>query len=299
VFVVIHDNGEADTRSYAHINCITKWPVWFAASSGSFGLDLDFDPFNYANDVNFRNVIATEQDILTHMDPVDSSQMQSMESKYKNYMDWYHARNKANPHEVNTDYYIQRDGFPEHSVFQLSCLDIASKSLTEKLDKIMTLSQCSTRFNTQQITDAHKDYIQNQKNLQWFDSVAEWKQSGKLDEYLLSHSGIQGQILSRILQDCEFLKETSELEQLRWQAWYYRLKGSDWPDCDSEQDFINLPAHIQHELITMFKYQPRFSLDLARARCRSELTDWKNLELDQINDIYQTHKTNFSLPRVV
>lgn len=300
VFIVIHDHGDLDTRSYAHINCITKWPVWFAASSGSFGLELNFDPFNYAQDRNFRNVIATEQNIVTHMDPVDSTQMQRIKHKYKRYVDWYHARNLANPHEVNTDYYIARDRFPVESVFELSCLDIVSESLPDKLNNIMSKSQCSDKFDISQIANGHRDYLQNQKNLQWFDSVHHWKQTGLLDEYLMSHAGIQGQILFRILQDCDLINKDAVTgdnaeEQTRWQAWYYRIRGSDWPACDHEQDFYHLPDWVQQDLVQNYNYQPSIMKEPARAECRLALANWKNLPTDKINSIYQSFKSQFTL----
>ena len=42
-----------------------------------------------------------------------------------------------------------------------------------------------------------------------------------------------------------------------WQIFYQRVRDPQWPDCEREQDFWQLPQWIQQELITEFGYQPR------------------------------------------
>jgi len=42
-----------------------------------------------------------------------------------------------------------------------------------------------------------------------------------------------------------------------WQAFYQRVRGDDWPDCNNERDFDHLPSNIKQELIEVFNYQPQ------------------------------------------
>lgn len=41
-----------------------------------------------------------------------------------------------------------------------------------------------------------------------------------------------------------------------WQEFYQQIRDSSWPDCEHEQDFDQLPKHIQDECINQFGYTP-------------------------------------------
>jgi organic radical activating enzyme len=41
-----------------------------------------------------------------------------------------------------------------------------------------------------------------------------------------------------------------------WVEFYNEIKDPSWPDCNDEGQFDSLPAHIQHECITVFGYTP-------------------------------------------
>ena len=41
-----------------------------------------------------------------------------------------------------------------------------------------------------------------------------------------------------------------------WQEFYYEIKDSSWPACDSESDFMSLPKEIRDECIEVFGYAP-------------------------------------------
>ena len=41
-----------------------------------------------------------------------------------------------------------------------------------------------------------------------------------------------------------------------WQNFYQEIKDPSWPDCDSEDEFWNLPKHIQEEIQQVFNYAP-------------------------------------------
>ena len=300
VFIFVHDNHDPDIRSYGQINCATKWPVFFSAQAATNGKKITFDPFNFSDDINFRNLSAENQVGFLNMYPLDNIVLDQVKSYYTDYLNWLKIRNTYNPHEVNTNQYLFRESFPDNCIFQVSCLDIVSKDFPTILHNILTESQCLSSFDTQKIIPVHQDYIKAQKNLQWFESIRTWRLTGKLDDYLLSHSAIQGMVISQILHDCEWVDKhpttgNDPLGYMKWQAFYYRIKDSSWPDCDHEQDFYLLPKKIQTEIIKNFNYTPQFSTDVQRANCRKALADWKNLSLDDINTIYQSYKNNFSI----
>lgn len=301
VFIVIHDNDDPDIRSYGQINCITKWPVYFSAYYAHQGEDLTFDPFNYATDKNFRNLIATNQSGLQELSPVAGNNLEKIKKEYMQNMAWYHTRNSVNPHEVNQDQYLIKSEFPNHCIFQFNCADIVDNKFISILEKILQDSACSSGFDVSRIQHGHEQYIKAQKNLEWFESIDLWKQTGQLSSYLTSHAGIEGQVVFNILKDCWAIdknikfRQDSGQQHLTWQIFYKNVKDSSWPDCEREQDFDLLPDHVQNELVSNFKYVPLASRDRARAECRRALLDWKNMTLEQINKIYQSYKPDFKI----
>ena len=44
--------------------------------------------------------------------------------------------------------------------------------------------------------------------------------------------------------------------QTQWINFYEQVKGPSWPDCYTEEDFVNLPEHIQRECIDVHGYKP-------------------------------------------
>jgi hypothetical protein len=43
---------------------------------------------------------------------------------------------------------------------------------------------------------------------------------------------------------------------MTWQQFYQQIKDPDWPDCASEDQFVNLPLAIQTECVEIFGYRP-------------------------------------------
>lgn len=54
------------------------------------------------------------------------------------------------------------------------------------------------------------------------------------------------------------ITSNSSDSQTKWLTFYEQIKDSGWPCCEREEDFCLLPAHIQHECINTFGYQPKF-----------------------------------------
>lgn len=288
VFIVIHDGNDSDIRNYGKINCITKWPVFFAAAAATHEVNLTFDPYDYANSLEFRNLVATNKTIMTHMGYVDDNQYQKIKTRYECDLRWYDSRNLVNPHEVNTDYYIKRERFPDSCFFQINCIDIVSEKFPEMLDSILSKTKSSTRWDTSKIINSHKEYVMAQPNIQWFDSINKWRDTGALDQYLMSHSGIQGMVIMNILTELNIIDKDLVAEQKQWQEFYQKIKGKNWPNCDNEQEFFSLPSEIQLEMINDFNYIPKPREDKKLTTCKLQLANWKNLSTEKINSIYQS-----------
>lgn len=292
VFIVIHDKNDLDIRAYGQINCITKWPVFLSAQYAAAGHELPCDPFN-CDDQEFRNLVAQNLVSIDSNIPVDGQQLDNVIVNYKKYQNWYQARHSVNPHEVNEKYYIVRENFPLDSLFQFSCQDVVSDKFPETLRQIFVKSQCSTDYNIDYFKQFHPNYIAAQKNLQWFESIKNWRNTGALDDFLKGHSVIQGLVIREILNNCEFIYPT-ELEIMQWKAFYSDIRDASWPNCRLESDYIFLPEQIRIELQTVFGYCPKQSVDPEKIKCRKLLANWKELTLDEINVIYQNYKNKFN-----
>lgn len=288
VFINIHHNNDEDIDSYGTINCVTKWPTFMEVSlhtktsNSRFysGLPKNFDPYNCSNDIAFRNqVVKTQQKMFRHSNPID---MTKLEATIKNTTDWFKIRNLRQPHEVNETMYVARPDLTDR-IFEINCKSIASQEFISWFRDFMQLSSVSTDWSLDPIIDVHNCYISSQTNLQWFDSIANWKQTGKLDQYLTSHSIIEAQVLATIFKQSQVVLLTSE-QKKQWQTYYTQCKGPDWPDnIENEYEFFDLPDWVQQEII---KHEYKLNFTSAPNLVMAKL-DWENLDTSTINEIYQ------------
>jgi hypothetical protein len=214
--IVIHDNSEMDMINFGTINAITKWPTQFAirAIYELFGPDkklYKFDPFNCADDINFRNLIVEHHSILTRRNnPINHATLKNFVNMEDS---WYRIRNKLQPHEINEETYINpqtyvMDDKYKSNIFELSCLNVVTPQFPDILENILNLSKLSDSYDTSQVRTIHQSFIDSQPNLKWFDSINNWRETGVLDKYLLSHSCIQGMVLKELLEKNANLKDT-------------------------------------------------------------------------------------------
>ena len=105
---------------------------------------------------------------------------------------WYEIRSQAHPHEVNLENYLNLDSFPWDKVHQFSCLDVATKEFPNLLETILTQSNAVSNMTLDYFKQYHPSYIDAQNNLQWFDSIYQWRNHNIVDAYLTSHAVIQG-----------------------------------------------------------------------------------------------------------
>jgi hypothetical protein len=269
IIINIHNNCDSLIDSYGAINSATKWPVMYVAGRVLFGGEpLPHDPFDCSDDILFRNWAV---DNKWGQGPLDFEKINQL---FQRYLDWYQIRNKYQPHEVNDSHYITNFD-SNNRIFEFTCLDIAGPNFLNIFLDLMTRSQCSNNFDLEYVNNFHINYINAQKNLQWFKSVAEWEVTGKLDDYLMSHSIIQARLIALILERSNITWD--------WNIFYNNVRDSSWPDCD-EVNFSTLTNNIQFELTNKFGYAVR----------NPKLLDnnWHTLSLNEINNIYQMSLTN-------
>ena len=289
VFINIHAGNDDLTGSFGTINCITKWPIYLPALLAlnplvsSTPLHKEFDPTNCANDIAFRNWMVLNDDmVFGHNQPLVHTRLQRELQKNR---DWYRARHQAQPHEVNENMYIP-DPDLNNRLFEINCADVSRPEFLQWFDQFMLQSQISDRYNSAHVATIHPSYCAAQTNLQWFDSIDNWKQTGQLDEYLLSHSVIQSQVIGLIFKHSGKMFLTKE-QQDRWISFYFRCRGPSWPDSSlDEYDFFKFPAWLQDEIKTL-GYQ--FNIPGPPIQEIIDL-DWENASLQQINDVYQKYK---------
>lgn len=198
VFIHIHDNNEYDVRAYGDINCITKWPSYMAAISHvnkQFPQSLDFDPFDCADNIQFRNQVVYNSGLLTNTGPLIINELNN---RIQANNTWLSVRNMLQPHEVNSATYNMHQPELTNRIFSLSCADIASPKFLPGLADILAHSGASSEYSMDFVNKNHYKYIDAQPNLQWFPSIQYWRTTGKLTNYLLSHSIIQAWLIINI-----------------------------------------------------------------------------------------------------
>jgi hypothetical protein len=293
IIITINDGTDRVTQSYGRINCVTKWPTFLAAVDNAnnkiFGMHENFDPFDCAHDRLFRNSMVSDVNELTKnvwdftstTAPLD---FENLKKHIATYDDWYRVRNQYQPHEVNESTYLPRVDY-KNRLYQLNITDIPSNKFLSQLQDILTTSRISNNFNLDIVNNYHRDYISTQPNLQWFDSFAHWDQSGELDNYLLSHSIIEAEIIREIMVRCHVRFDFTDSDHERWRSFYGQVSGPDWPTMPLiESGFYQLPDWVKQEILQfgyILKHQGEPNPVMTTL-------DWQNMSLQDINQVYQT-----------
>lgn len=286
VFVSIHNNNDSLVDAYGNINCATKWPTYLDIMSARRKPVYDgFDPYNCSDDRRFRNFLVDRPDFFRHNTPINRNRLEYTLWEQEK---WFEIRNRAQPHEVDESMYVTKVDLTDR-FFELSCQDICTDKFLPWFEQFMQASQVSSDYNLDTVKDNHKNYVQAQPNLQWFNSVEQWKLTGKLDDYLLSHSVIEAHLILEIFRASNIVALTEE-QQLRWTVFYNQHKEFDWPDAPTEHDFFKLPPVIQRNL-TKIAFNSGYKFNLTKKPNFVILSlDWKNMTTSQINDAYQRSK---------
>lgn len=293
VVISINDGNNWLDKSYGRINCVTKWPTMLAAKHASSGQPIvphqGFDPFDCANDRQFRNCMVSDVNALTNnignqcaSSPLDFDLLDLEVARYNN---WYALRNQHQPHEVNEQTYISQLDYTNR-VYEFNIRDIPSNSFLPQLRHILETAEISDNFDLDIVENYHNTYISAQPNLQWFDSVAHWEQTGEVDTYLTSHSIIEAELLREILTRADIQHKRSNIDHDNWRNFYNKVRGPDWPEMPStEAEFFKLPNWVQEEILVTFGYKLEFQI--APDSIMPAL-DWQNMSLKDVNQVYQS-----------
>jgi hypothetical protein len=278
VFINIHADSP-DVMKFGAINSIQKWPTQYEVRKlrRTFSRPelTEYDPFNCANDIKYRNlVVKHDSEVFRYNHPIDYDKL-AVAANYYNL--WYSVRHKLQPQEINTDTYIDPETYLKDNkylstIWELSCRDVASENFPNILDNILNGSQCSSQYNTSHVHGFHHKFTSAQQNLQWFASIDHWRKTGELDQYLLSHSAIQGFVIQEILHNSG-VKNANV-----WKESYHQLKGASWPDVIPDS-FHQLPELVKQEFIDN-GYNPCLPT--------MDTLPWETMTLDQINRAYQS-----------
>ena len=202
IYIIIHHNNDFLQNSFGRINSIIKWPTHLStllAKENEIGrafVHPTFDPYNCANDSEFRNwAVRTEGYYLLAQPPLDHIELKSTIDKQER---WYRARNLAQPHEVNEKYY-NTDFSYAHRIFEIDLGTLFSDKFIPWFDDFMKRSNVSTEFNIEEVKKIAPEYLKEQHTLKWFDSIEQWKRTGRFDNYITSHSIIEAEAIRYML----------------------------------------------------------------------------------------------------
>jgi len=95
--------------------------------------------------------------------------------------------------------------------------------------------------------DVEKDIEYNFQNLIDLAQVNLVKLQNLIDSYKLDCK------ITELIQLSEYFSISQK--NVKWRVWYNSIRDNTWPDCETENNFVNLPYHIQQECIHVFNYK--------------------------------------------
>lgn len=275
-------------REFAVINAVTKWPSFLHAARTQVknkclqNVDgYKFNPFTLQHDMMFRNnAVVYDKELFYSMCAPSVATLSDAAMDYNN---WFAHRNELQPHEVNSEQYINFINLDDR-VFNISNTDIVCDDVLAWLENFVVIASISDNVNLSPSRDYHQSYIDAQNNLQFFRSMAVWISTGKLDSYLTSHAIIQAQVIKLILSKHN-IRYYHENEISRWKLFYVDHKQPDWPDILSKtstpSDIQLLPAHIREFIISTNQIHDYPGGSVTNI----DLLNWKNMTIEQINNV--------------
>jgi hypothetical protein len=276
IVINLHDADDKAWAAYGRINCVTKWPTFMAVTPIFASIHKNFDAFDCANDILFRNYVVEHQPFGSCGSP-DRNLIQQY---LNNYEAWFTVRNHYQPHEVNHDTYPSMPDLKSR-FFDFSLGQILNKDFPGVLKQLIKTTGIIDSINTSPVEQIHERYLEKQLNLQWFESLASWTETGRLDPYLQSHSMIQAELIIRIFDNMG-VGFPSRSKVVNWLYSYNNiLRNKDWPFLWNTDDFYTLPQFIRDELMMrQIDSIPRLPSD-------EFAPQWHTQSLSEINYIYQ------------
>lgn len=299
IFINIHHNNDELQKSFGFIQCGIKWPTFISAycamffSNGLKDIHENFNPYDCKNDRLFRNYIIKNNFFYSNS-PIEYD---ILDKKLKVHERWYSCRNEANPHEVNEDYYLPRLNY-DGRIFEIDLKTLYSELFVEWFDDFMQQSKVSDDYNTTQFKKIAPLYLQYQSNLQWYNSMAMWERTGKVDDYLQSHSIIESEFIRHVFTKTGQIDFFNfNLEKLQYG--YNLIKKDYWPaePPTTIPELFSLDTGIQTDIGKICRdlsvnFVP--AADNARRKpidySSCYLMDWQVSSINDINAVYQRCK---------
>jgi len=296
IIISLHNDNNANIDSYGKINCVTKWPTYIDSvfksvarndltikSAAENFLKNGFDASQCSDNRKFRNFLVNHSTVLGSQEKIN---FENLQYQIDIVQDWFLARNFTQPHEVNSSTYIPKIDNVKERIFQINCKEIPDAKFLNIFNDLMIKSEISDNWDLSSLQNIHHSYVNVQPNLQWFESVSCWEDSGRLDDYLTSHVVIESEIIQRIFKKSN-IPTFNHFEQARWLTFYANVcDPSWWPAAPAtELGFYNLPKCIQDEIKYKFNYQ---------LKCNNPPVDailnlnWEDASLSEINKVFQS-----------
>ena len=271
VFISIHHNNDTEQKAFGIINGVIKWPSYFETNtkiSKKNPVYDGFDIFNCANDRQFRNFVTTEfNQSFPFNKPID---FDSLDSRVENRQVWYNTRHQLQPHEVNSNTYVDRLDY-SNRIFEISLRDLFSDRFVFWFKEFMQSSKVSTEYNTEKVEQVHPEYLSAQTTLPWFNTIKQYDQTKIIDPFLTSHSVIEGCFLHRLFGP-------TNIEYLENYQKYQFLKGGGWPAQIYNWGADDLSNVIKFEMLAL-GYIPK---RIEQPASVIELHTWQNMNLVDI-----------------
>ena len=249
-------------------------PIKFPFESKAGLPDVDF--MNCANEILVRNFLIKNSGFWwLENRPIDLSRL---EKALERDFIWHFYRNKFHPHEVNSDTYLMDRQDCTNRIFEIDCMDIVSDKLPDLIFNFLQNSGAISNYDCSYLQNFHNNYVAAQQNLQWYDSIHNWRVTGVLDQYLTSHAAIEAQVVKEIFRFYG-VKTISYQERIQWK------EQSIWLSNVIHQFAGTMPDNVINGILPDFLYNTEISdTDILKLIISSQ---WETMSLRELNDIHQ------------
>lgn len=282
IVINLHDNDDPDLAAFGRINCVTKWPTYLAVMfDWYFEAPKNLDVFDCSTNREFRNFVLKHNFLGSCGKPHRDQIIMHIQR----YAAWFGVRNRYQPHEVNFDTYPPIPTLHDR-FFDFSIDKILSPEFPDLIENLLPKLGVVDNVDCASLKQYHSDYVKIQPNIPWFESIENWRRTGELDTYLLSHSIIQAEILRFIFIDSG-IRWPSQHEKQFWLTSYAMIRDPSWPDIRDPLEFYDLETDIQKEIEHTHGVKPLYGPCLRKDMMA---LDWENCSLEYINERYQRNR---------
>jgi len=278
VFINIYTKNDGTDDPFVEINVWTKWAISMATAlhlDPEAGLpDVDF--MNCANEISVRNFLIKNSGFWwLENRPIDLSRL---EKALERDFIWHFYRNKFHPHEVNSDTYLMDRQDYTNRIFEIDCMDIVSDKLPDLISNFLQTSGAIDKYDCSYLKNFHHNYVAAQQNLQWYESIRNWRVTGILDQYLTSHAAIEAQVVKEIFRQYK-VKTISYQERRQWKD------QSVWLSKMIKQFAGTIPDDVINGILPDFLYDTEIAeTDIGKLIISKQ---WETMPLIELNDIHQ------------